>query len=72
MVKPCVCWHPVHEQSIEKAENLLLNAYEANCYFAANELAIFYLSRDIKKAKFWYHEAERHHCRVIHDDRLET
>lgn len=65
-------WHPVHEKSIEKAEKLLLKAYEANCYFAANDLATFYLGRDIEKAKFWYQEAEWHHCRVIYDDRLET
>jgi TPR repeat protein len=64
-------WHPVHEKSVEKAEQLLLKAYEANCYFAANDLAIFYIGSDIEKAKFWYQEAERHDCRVIHDDRLE-
>jgi len=65
-------WHPVHEKSIEKAEQLFLEAYEAKCYFAANELATFYVGSDLEKAKFWYQEAERHNCRVIQDDRLEA
>ena len=65
-------WHPIHEKSIEKAEKLLLKAYKANCYFAANDLATFYIGSDLEKAKFWYQEAERHNCRVIHDDKLET
>lgn len=65
-------WHPVHEKSIEKAEQLFLEAYEAKCYFAANELALFYRGWNLEKAKFWYQEAERHNCRVIRDDRLET
>jgi TPR repeat protein len=65
-------WHPVHEKSLEKAEQLLLASFAAYCYFAANELATFYVGSDIEKAKHWYKEAERHNCRVIHDDRLET
>lgn len=44
----------------------------AKCYCAANELATFYVGSDLEKAKFWYQEAERHNCRVIQDDRLET
>ena len=64
-------WHPVHEKSVENAEKLLLKAYAANCYFAANDLAIFYIGSDLDKAKFWYQEAERHNCRLIHDARLE-
>ena len=65
-------WHPIHEKSIEKAEQLLLEAYDAKCYFAANDLAALYLFSDLEKAKFWYQQAERHGCRVMHDDRLET
>ncbi len=65
-------WHPIHEKSLEKAEELLLEAYKVKRYFAANDLAIFYLGSDIEKAKFWYKEAERHDCRVIYDKRLET
>ncbi|MDH4149632.1 MAG: hypothetical protein OEW79_07125 [Betaproteobacteria bacterium] len=65
-------WHPVHEKSVEKAEELLLKAYEANCYFAANDLATFYSGSDLEKAKFWYKEADKHDCRVVHDQRLET
>lgn len=65
-------WHPVHEKSIEKAEKLLLGAFAANCYFAANDLATFYVGSDIEKARYWYQEAERQNCRVVHDDRLET
>jgi hypothetical protein len=65
-------WHPIHEKSLEKAEKLLLEAYKANCYFAANDLATFYIGSNIDKAKFWYQEAERHQCRVIYDSRLES
>ncbi len=65
-------WHPILEKSIDKAEKLLLKAFDTKCYFAANDLALFYIGSDIKKAKFYYQEAERNNCRVIHDDRLET
>jgi TPR repeat protein len=65
-------WHPVHEKSFDEGEKWLLRAYEVACYSAANDLALFYLGKDIEKAKFYYQEAERHGCRVIHDDRLET
>lgn len=65
-------WHPVYEKSIEKGEELLLKAFEAKCYFAANDLSTFYIGSDFEKAKFYYQEADRHNCRVIHDDRLET
>lgn len=65
-------WHRIHQKSIEKAERLFLEAYEAKCCFAANKLATFYVVSDLEKAKFWYQEAERHNCRVIQDDRLET
>jgi hypothetical protein len=64
-------FHPVLEKSIEKAEQFLLQAYEKNNYVAANDLAVFCIGTDLEKAKFWYQEAERHDCRVIHDDRLE-
>jgi hypothetical protein len=65
-------WHPVLEKSIEKAEEWLLLAYKEKCYFAANDLATFYQSINIEKAKFYYKEAERHGCRVIHNNNLET
>lgn len=65
-------WHPIHERSLDEGEKWLLRAYEANCYFAANDLATFYFGSDVEKAKFYYQEAERHGCRVIHNDRLET
>lgn len=65
-------WHPIHEKSIEKAENWLLRAYEAKCYFAANDLATFYQGSNIEKAKFYYQEAERHSCRVVYNDNLES
>jgi hypothetical protein len=65
-------WHPIHEKSVDEGERWLLRAYEAKCYFAANDLATFYQGSDVEKAKFYYQEAERHGCRVIHNDRLET
>lgn len=65
-------WHPIHEKSIKEAEKWLLRAFEANCYFAANDLATFYQGSDIEKANYYYQEAERHNCRVIQNDDLET
>jgi TPR repeat protein len=64
-------WHPALEKSIKKAEEWLLLAYKAKCYFAANDLATFYQGINIEKAKFYYKEAERHDCRVIHNHNLE-
>lgn len=64
-------WHPAHEKSVEKGEMWLFRAFEANCYFAANDLAVFYQERDIEKAKFYYQEAKRHSCSVIYNEALE-
>lgn len=64
-------WHPIHEVSIKKAEYWLLKAFDAGCYFAANDLAPFYQEQDIEKAKYWYRMAERHNCRVIYNEKLE-
>lgn len=65
-------WHPVLKKSVELAETWLLRAYEVEHYEAANDLAVFYLERDIDRAKFYYREAELHSCKVIYHDRLET
>lgn len=65
-------WHPVHKKSVMQAEKWLIQAYNAGCYFAANDLATFYQGSDIERAKFYYKEAERHGCRVIQNDDLET
>ena len=65
-------WGLNEERNIELGEELLLKAYEANCFFAANDLATFYQGSNIEKAKFYYQEAERHNCRVIQNDNLET
>ena len=59
------------EKSVELGEKWLLKAYEANCYFAANDLASFYQGSDLEKAKHYYQEAERHGCRVIKNENLE-
>lgn len=64
-------WHPLYEVSGEKAECWLLKAFDANCYFAANDLASFYQEQDVEKAKYWYRMAERHNCRVIYSEKLE-
>lgn len=65
-------WGPYLEKSIEQAEQWLLKAYEAGCYFAANDLSSFYVNSDLEKAKYWYQEAERHNCRVIYHEQCET
>ena len=62
----------IHEKSIKKGEHYFLKSYEAGCYFAANDLATFYQGSEIEKAKFYYKEAERHGCRVIENENLET
>jgi len=62
----------IYEKSIEKAETLLLNAFEAGCYFAANDLHTFYLGSDKEKSKHYYKEAERHRCRVVFNQDFET
>ena len=61
-------WVLAEEKDLDLGEKYLLEAYEANCYFAANDLATFYQGSDIEKAKFYYKEAERHKCRVAADN----
>jgi len=65
-------WGPYIEKSYEKAEQYLLNAIEAKCFFAANDLATFYQGSDLEKAKYYYKMAEKHNCRVIYNENLET
>lgn len=65
-------WGPFLEKSVEKAEQYLLRAIEAKCFFAANDLATFYQGSNIEKAKYYYQMAEEHNCRVIHNEDLET
>jgi TPR repeat protein len=60
------------EKDIQKAETLLLNAFQAGCYFAANDLHTFYLGSNINKSKHYYKEAERHKCRVVFHEDFET
>lgn len=65
-------WHPfIPEKDINKAEQWLLKSYETGHYFAANDLAILCISKDINEAKYWYKEADKHNCRVIYDPKLE-
>ena len=59
-------WGPFHEFNRNKAEELLLASYEANCLFSANELSTFYLGSDLDKASYWYNIAEQHGVRVIY------
>lgn len=63
---------PSLEKSIVKAEEWLLKAYEAGCYFAANDLSSFYINQDLEKSKHWYQEAEKHNCRVIYNELCEA
>jgi TPR repeat protein len=65
-------WRPCLEKSIEQAEQLLLKAYGAGCYFAANDLSSFYVNSDLEQAKYWYQKADRHNCRVIYHEQCET
>ena len=65
-------WGPYLEKSIEQAEQWLLEAYDAGCHFAANDLSHFYANSDVEKAKYWYQEAEKHNCRVIYHEQCET
>ena len=65
-------WGLADDKNIDLGEKWLLKAYEANCFFAANDLATFYQSSNIEKAKYYYREAERHNCRVVQNDDLET
>ncbi len=62
----------IYERSISKGEEYLLASFESGCKFAANDLATFYQGSDIERAKFYYQEAERNNCRVVHNDDLET
>lgn len=63
----CYC-----EKNIQLAEKWLLRAFQAGCYFAANDLHTFYLGSDIEKSKLYYQEAERHKCRVVFNEQFET
>lgn len=65
-------WNPILEKSFEKAESYLLKAIEAKCFFAANDLATYYQGSNIEKAKYYYQMAEKHNCRVIYNENLET
>ncbi|MCG8669965.1 MAG: hypothetical protein MI867_11170 [Pseudomonadales bacterium] len=63
---------PFYEKDLSVGEDLLLKAFEAGCYVAANDLSTFYLGKDIEKAKFWYKQADIHNCRVIYNAECET
>lgn len=65
-------WGPYLEKSFEKAEKYLLKAIEAKCFFAANDLATYYQGSNLEKAKYYYQMAEKHNCRVIYNENLET
>lgn len=60
------------ERELNEAETQLLNAFQAGCYFAANDLHTFYLGSDTEKSKLYYKEAERHKCRVVFHEDFET
>lgn len=62
----------IYEKSVQKGEAYLLASFERGCCFAANDLATFYQGSDIEKARYYYQEAEKHNCRVVHNDDLET
>ncbi|MGC1510091.1 SEL1-like repeat protein [Ketobacter sp.] len=63
---------PFYENDISKGEQWLLNAFDAGCNFAANDLSTFYLGSDLEKAKFWYKQADKHSCRVIYNESCAT
>lgn len=63
----CLC-----ERNIKEAETQLLKAFQAGCYFAANDLHTFYLGSDVEKSKYYYKEAEQHKCRVVFHEEFET
>lgn len=63
----CLC-----ERNIEEAETQLLQAFQAGCHFAANDLHTFYLGSDTEKSRHYYKEAERHKCRVVFNEDFET
>ena len=62
----------IYERSVSEGEKYLLASFEAGCKFAANDLATFYQGTDVKKAKYYYQEAERSNCRVVQNENLET
>lgn len=61
----------VFEKDIRRGEELLLQAFESGCYFAANDLHTFYLGSDDGKSKFYYNAAESHGCRVVFNSKYE-
>lgn len=50
----------------ELALKLLEQSYAQGQYCAANDLAVYFLYKDISKAKYWYWLAEEHGCRVVY------
>jgi hypothetical protein len=68
----CLGFYGLEFRSTEAAEQWLLKAYEAGCYFAANDLHCLYLGSDAEKSQHWYDEAERHGCRVVFHPALYT
>lgn len=55
----------IHEESLIQGEHYLLRSYDAGCFFAANDLFMFYLGKNNEKSRFYYQEATRHECRVV-------
>lgn len=58
-------------KNVDEAKRWLHRAYEAGCYFAANDLHTYYLGSDMEKARYWYREAEKHNCRVVFNEQCE-
>ncbi len=61
----------VFDKDIRLGEELLLQAFEDGCYFAANDLHTFYLGSDDEKSKFYYNAAKLHGCRVVFYSKFE-
>jgi len=61
----------VFEKDVQRGEELLIQAFGAGCYFAANDLHTFYLGSDDEKSKFYYEAAEFHGCRVVFNSKFE-
>lgn len=64
-------WGLGKEKNLKLGEKWLVDAYECGCFFAANDLATFYQSSDLHKARYYYQEVTRHSCRVIYHSNLE-
>ena len=61
-----------HYKDVELAEMHLKKSISAGCHFASNDLATYYRSIDITKARYWYKYAEEHNCRVIANPELDS